>query len=38
MILLTGAGDKTGGALVTDLSKVESFCTFVHREELVLIL
>jgi uncharacterized protein YbjT (DUF2867 family) len=35
MILLTGAGGKTGKALVKTLSKVESVCAFVHREEQV---
>jgi uncharacterized protein YbjT (DUF2867 family) len=33
MILLTGASGKTGRALVKVLSKVESVCAFVHREE-----
>jgi uncharacterized protein YbjT (DUF2867 family) len=37
MILITGAGGKTGKALVNRLSKVESVCAFVHREEHVLI-
>lgn len=32
MILITGAGGKTGKALVKTLSKVESVCAFVHRE------
>lgn len=32
MILVTGAGGKTGKALVKALSKVESVCAFVHRE------
>ena len=35
MILLTGAGGKTGRALVKSLSKVESVCAFVHREDQV---
>jgi uncharacterized protein YbjT (DUF2867 family) len=38
MILLTGAGGKTGRALVKVLSKVESVCAFVHREEHVSVL
>jgi len=33
MILVTGAGGKTGRALVRVLSKVESVCAFIHREE-----
>ena len=33
MILLTGAGGKTGRALIKTLSKVERVCAFVHREE-----
>jgi uncharacterized protein YbjT (DUF2867 family) len=33
MILITGAGGKTGKALVKVLSKVESVCAFVHRKE-----
>jgi NAD(P)H dehydrogenase (quinone) len=33
MILLTGAGGKTGRALIQALSKVESICAFVHRAE-----
>ncbi len=33
MILITGAGGKTGKALVKRLSKVESVFAFVHREE-----
>jgi len=32
MILVTGAGGKTGRSLVKALSKVESVCAFVHRE------
>jgi uncharacterized protein YbjT (DUF2867 family) len=35
MILLTGAGGKTGKALIKTLSKVESVCAFVRREEQV---
>ena len=35
MILVTGAGGKTGRTLVKRLSKVESVCVFVHREEHV---
>lgn len=35
MILVTGAGGKTGKALIKTLSKVASICAFVHREELV---
>ena len=38
MILVTGAGGKTGMTLVKTLSKVESVCAFVHREEHVSIL
>jgi len=38
MILITGAGGKTGRALVKTLSKVESVCAFVHREEQVSVL
>jgi len=33
MILLTGAGGKTGRSLVKTLSKVGNVCAFVHREE-----
>jgi len=33
MILITGAGGKTGRTLVKALSKTESVCAFVHREE-----
>jgi len=33
MILVTGAGGKTGRALIKTLSQVESVCAFVHREE-----
>lgn len=35
MILITGAGGKTGKVLIKALSKVESVCAFVHREEQV---
>jgi len=35
MILITGAGGKTGRTLVKALSKAESVCAFVHREEHV---
>jgi len=35
MILITGAGGKTGKAIVKTLSQVESVCAFVHREEHV---
>jgi uncharacterized protein YbjT (DUF2867 family) len=38
MILVTGAGGKTGRTLIKALSKVESVCAFVHREEHVLVL
>jgi len=38
MILVTGAGGKTGRTLVKALSKVESVCAFVHREEHVSVL
>src|SRR5258707_14964895 len=38
MILITGAGGKTGRTLVKTLSKVESVCAFVHREENVSVL
>jgi uncharacterized protein YbjT (DUF2867 family) len=38
MILITGAGGKTGRTLIKMLSKVESVCAFVHREEHVSIL
>jgi len=33
MILITGAGGKTGRSLTAALSTVESVCAFVHREE-----
>jgi len=35
MILITGAGGKSGRSLVSMLSKVESVCAFVHREEYI---
>ena len=35
MILITGAGGKTGRALIQALSKVESISAFVHRQEHV---
>jgi len=35
MILITGAGGKTGRTLIKRLSKVESVYAFVHREEHV---
>lgn len=35
MILVTGAGGKTGRALIEALSKLESVCAFVHRDEQV---
>jgi uncharacterized protein YbjT (DUF2867 family) len=38
MILLTGAGGKTGRALIKALSKFESVFAFAHREEQVSIL
>ncbi|MDQ2690776.1 MAG: NmrA family NAD(P)-binding protein, partial [Chloroflexota bacterium] len=33
MILITGAGGKTGRILIRVLSQVESVCALVHREE-----
>jgi NAD(P)H dehydrogenase (quinone) len=33
MILVTGAGGKTGRVLIKVLSKVESICAFVHHEK-----
>jgi uncharacterized protein YbjT (DUF2867 family) len=33
MILITGAGGKTGKALINALSKAESLCALVYREE-----
>ena len=38
MIVITGAGGKTGKALIKALSKVENVCAFVHREEHVAVL
>lgn len=38
MILITGAGGKTGMALVKALSKAESVYAFVHHEEQVAVL
>jgi uncharacterized protein YbjT (DUF2867 family) len=38
MILITGAGGKTGRSLVKVLSKVETVCAFVYREEYVPVL
>jgi len=38
MILITGAGGKTGKALVRALSKVENVCALVHREEQIAVL
>jgi len=38
MILITGAGGKTGETLVKALSKAESVCAFVHHEEQVAVL
>lgn len=35
MILITGAGGKTGKTLIKALTKVESVCAFVHRDEHV---
>lgn len=35
MILITGAGGKTGRALIQALSQAESICAFVRREEYV---
>lgn len=35
MILITGAGGKTGKALIKVLSKLESICALVYREEHV---
>src|SRR5690242_21719579 len=35
MILLTGAGGKTGRSLTRTLSQVESVCAFVHHERHV---
>jgi uncharacterized protein YbjT (DUF2867 family) len=38
MILITGAGGKTGRTLIKALSNVESVCGFVHREEHISVL
>ena len=38
MILITGPGGKTGRILVKALSKTESICVFIHREEHVSVL
>lgn len=38
MILITGAGGKTGQTLTKALSKVESVCAFVHHDEHVSVL
>ena len=38
MILITGAGGKTGRTLMKALSQVESVCGFVHREEHISVL
>jgi len=38
MILITGAGGKTGRTLIKTLSKVESVCAFVRRDEHVSVL
>src|ERR1700740_1839658 len=38
MILVTGAGGKTGRTLVRALSKTGNVCAFVHREEHVPVL
>ena len=38
MILITGAGGKTGMALVKALSKAEGVCAFIHHEEQVAVL
>jgi uncharacterized protein YbjT (DUF2867 family) len=35
MILITGAGGKTGRTLIKTLSNVGSVCAFVHRDEAV---
>lgn len=37
MILITGAGGKTGRSLIRALSTVERVCAFVHRDEHVLV-
>ena len=33
MILITGAGGKTGKTLIKRISKAESVCAFIHRQE-----
>ncbi|HMD82821.1 MAG TPA: NmrA family NAD(P)-binding protein, partial [Anaerolineales bacterium] len=38
MILVTGAGGKTGRTLVKTLSDAESVCAFIHREEHIAVL
>ena len=38
MILVTGAGGKTGRTLIKALSNVESVCAFVHRDEYAAVL
>ncbi|MDP1715126.1 MAG: NmrA family NAD(P)-binding protein [Anaerolineales bacterium] len=38
MILITGAGGKTGRTLIKRLSKIEGVCAFAHREEHVSVL
>jgi uncharacterized protein YbjT (DUF2867 family) len=38
MILITGAGGKTGKTLIKTLSKAESICALVHRPEKIPIL
>ncbi len=38
MILVTGASGKTGKAIIKTLSKIESVCAFIHREEHVSVL
>lgn len=38
MILITGAGGKTGRALIKGLSRAENICALVHREEHIPIL
>lgn len=38
MILITGAGGKTGRTLVKAIAKADSVCAFVHREEHVSVL
>ena len=37
MILLTGAGGKTGRTLIKSLSRAESICAFVHHEKDALV-